>query len=143
MAEVWFALAKDAVALVGGVCLTLNVLLPIATLALQFVVIDAPKLLARWRARRQQQEVLKQLALRLERLEMQCAQSTTRPSRRRLKQVDDDAEDAKQSLLSQAEATERSESEASQQQRRQHRHRLSMYSTVKKLSRVRARDDDG
>ncbi|TYZ61425.1 hypothetical protein PybrP1_005439 [[Pythium] brassicae (nom. inval.)] len=155
MAGAWLALAKDAIALFGGICLMVNVLLPIAALALQFAVFDAPELLARWWASRQQQEELARLAAQLERLETRrermrvrrkdrhseqddAKQSARRPPRRRRTQeADEDAlMDAKSALVSQAEATEPSESEPSQQQQRR-RHHLSIYSTGKKPPRPR------
>lgn len=74
------ALAKDVVALFGGLCLLVNVLLPVATLTLQLAVFDAPELLGRWRASRAQQQELNQLIERLERLKR-------RRRRRKKKQV--------------------------------------------------------
>lgn len=63
-ASMW-GLAKEFLALFGCLCLVFNVLLPAATLALQFVVYDAPEQFTKWRAFRAQQHELRRIERRI------------------------------------------------------------------------------
>ncbi|GAB9463091.1 hypothetical protein Gpo141_00000564 [Globisporangium polare] len=71
-----WGLAKEFLALFGCLCLVFNVLLPAATLALQFVIYDAPEQLTNWRASRAQQHELRRIEKRIEVLTKRL-QSTT------------------------------------------------------------------
>lgn len=74
-ASMW-GLAKEFLALFGCLCLVFNVLLPAATLALQFVVYDAPEQFTKWRASRAQKHELRRIERRIELLAKRL-QSTT------------------------------------------------------------------